>query len=1169
MVALPTSFAAAPVQNCVDTAASESDAVAVARRCDRAVEVSSLASETVKVVANPDGRLVLEQYVVPVRVRRGPEWVKVDTDLTVHDGRPVPKAAAVDVRFSRGGTDPLATVMAAGGSVSMSWAGPLPAPVINGDTAVYPEVLPGVDLRVRATATGFTQVLVVKNAAAAANKKLRAIRYGWASDGLAVASRADGGIDVKDATGRVVLSGAPGSMWDSSSGVTARGLAAASTAELAGDRARQAPVRLTLSSGALTVTPDAGMLTDPATVFPLFIDPPLDAVRNRWGYANDGGNNRNDGIARVGKNPDGSGAYRSYFEFDVSPFAGKNVYDTRFYIHAVHTSPCDPTPVSLWVTDNIDAGVNGTRTTWAPPMSAGNWADEKSVEANADCGDQSPVSVEFGHYLFYHVRWRADRSIPTMTVALATYNQSGYGEGVDYWKKFNPTTAKLTVKYNTAPDVPAFVPHPTTTDCFQVCGSATTASSSTTQGQGWWKLNETSGTVAADAASPPHPATIAGTVRWGDGGAVFDGGGDLYTTGPVLDTTKSFTISAWAKLTDNSVWRSVLNQDANSAAGFTLQYDKGVDRWSFILFHSDTDGTTSTYANSAATPTLNAWTHLVGVFDLGRKHMRLYVNGVLEHQVFRDSNIASNGVLTIGRSKHASQVKNYFLGGIDNVQVYQRAITTADVSALYADGRGGGALNISPAVVRTVTPTLSARVLDPEPDAQVSTGFEVRTAPSETATQVHWTNELGPHASGTTVTTLVPAGKLSPGSTYYWRAYSKDEEPWNSDWSPFYALRVDTSAPAPGTPPITSPQYPERQWGPRVGDPGTFTFSSTGTDAIQFEWWVDNGTHTTVPATGSGPVTAQVTWTPSTDMVHTMQVRAKDQAGNVSNTATYQFWVTPSPNIYSHWTLDEASGGTAADSGNAPTNGGALSPLTLSGAGVAFAPGGVADPAGTPTNSLLFSGDGAAAAARPVLDTTKAFTAMAWVKPTDLTTDRTVLSQDGAAASRFQLHFDRQANAGNGGWCASMRAADGSAPTTVCTTGASVGLPSTTDWVHLAVVYQPALASQQLRVYVMGDPRSCAPSETAAITFTGTWSATGAFVVGRAKAAGPRASTGAAASTTCGRSSARCPAPRSARRPSRDGLIEIENGGTDNAIDKVGAPDGVARGGGTERDPAR
>lgn len=1100
-VALPQPAAAAPAGGCVAAERSETGAVAVAKRCSHDVEVSSRTSETVRVVARPDGRLMWEQHVVPVRVRHGGGWVPVDTGLAVRDGRPAPKATVVDVRFSRGGTDPLVTIAAAGGSASMSWPESLPAPVIDGDTAVYRQVLPGIDLRLRATATGFTQVLVVKDAAAAANPKLRAIRYGWSDAGLALAARADGGFDVTDTSGRVVLAGAPGSMWDSSPGVSTHGAAPRSTAEAAGDRARQAPVRLAVSSGALTVTPDARMLTDPATVFPLFIDPPVDAHKNRWGYANNNANNRNDGVARVGRNPDGSGVFRSYFEFDVSLLQGKSVYDARFYINLVHTSPCAATPVSLWTTGFMTAGVNGTRAEWAPQMYA--WLDEKNGEANTGCGDPSPVPMEFGRNLTEQARWWIANQ-GRMTLGLATYNQSGYGEGVDYWKKFDPATAKLTLWYNTPPAVPAFVPHPTTTDCYQVCGSATGVSSTTTQGQGWWRLNETSGTVAADAASPPHPATVAGTVGWADGGAVFDGGGDLHTTGPVLDTTRSFTISAWAKLADNSVWRSVLNQDAGSAAGFTLQFDKGMDRWSFILFDSDTDGTTSTYANSAAPPTLNAWTHLVGVFDRDRKHMRLYVNGSMESEMARDGNIAAGGALTIGRSRHASTNKNHFRGAIDNVQVYQRAVTTADVSALYGAGRGGGALHIDPAVVRTLTPTLSARVSDPEPGAQLWSEFEVRTAPSETATLLYLTGGMGPHASGSTLTATLPAGKLTSGGTYYWRAYSVDELSWSSGWSPFHAVHVDTGPPALASSPITSAQYPQRQWGARVGDQGTFTLSSTGTDAVEFEWWVDNGPHATATASGSGPRTASVTWTPAIDMVHTMRARAKDRAGNVSGTAEYQFWVTPSPNLHSHWTLDEASGSNAADSGNATVNGGSLSPLTLSDTGVAFAPDGVADQAGNPTNRLLFTGDGAATASRPVLDTTKAFTAMAWVKPSDLTTDRTILSQDGAVSSRFQLHFDRQANGGNGGWCASMRATDdaATAPTTVCTTGTAVGLPSTADWMHVAIVYQPALASQQLRLYVMGDPRSCSPAETAATTFTGAWSATGALVVGRAKTAG-------------------------------------------------------------------
>ncbi|MBQ1010614.1 hypothetical protein KBX53_06565, partial [Micromonospora sp. M51] len=137
--------AAAP---CVAEAASPAQALGVAKDCARPVVVSSSRSEYTQVTAQPDGRLRFESGVVPQWTRR-PDgtWVDVDLDLgRGSDGRVRPAASAAEVAFSGGGTAPLATLTRDGETLTVGWPAALPAPVLAGDTATYPEVLPGVDL---------------------------------------------------------------------------------------------------------------------------------------------------------------------------------------------------------------------------------------------------------------------------------------------------------------------------------------------------------------------------------------------------------------------------------------------------------------------------------------------------------------------------------------------------------------------------------------------------------------------------------------------------------------------------------------------------------------------------------------------------------------------------------------------------------------------------------------------------------------------------------------------------------------------------------------------------------------------------------------------------------------------------------------------------------------
>lgn len=83
--------------------------------------------------------------------------------------------------FSGGGVAPFARMTSGGKELAVSWPAPLPAPGLELDTAVYREVLPGVDLRVTAAVQGFSHVLLVKDRVAAANPALPQTRPGAAS----------------------------------------------------------------------------------------------------------------------------------------------------------------------------------------------------------------------------------------------------------------------------------------------------------------------------------------------------------------------------------------------------------------------------------------------------------------------------------------------------------------------------------------------------------------------------------------------------------------------------------------------------------------------------------------------------------------------------------------------------------------------------------------------------------------------------------------------------------------------------------------------------------------------------------------------------------------------------------------------------------------------------
>ncbi|MFE1322093.1 LamG-like jellyroll fold domain-containing protein [Kitasatospora phosalacinea] len=151
------------------------------------------------------------------------------------------------------------------------------------------------------------------------------------------------------------------------------------------------------------------------------------------------------------------------------------------------------------------------------------------------------------------------------------------------------------------------------------------------------------------------------------------------TPGQVIDTTKSYSVSAWAYLTNTNGWSTVVAQSAGSASTFYLQYNKTYNAWTFVSPSNDSASPTAWYTAYAKTPpALNTWTHLVATYDASTQTMSLYVDGKLAATATNPTPLASTGPLTIGSSKTG----DYFPGRISDVQTWNSALPPAAVTAL-------------------------------------------------------------------------------------------------------------------------------------------------------------------------------------------------------------------------------------------------------------------------------------------------------------------------------------------------------------------------------------------------------------------------------------------------------------------------------------------------------
>ncbi|MFG2055216.1 LamG domain-containing protein [Micromonospora sp. NPDC048930] len=469
LVAPPSVEAAAPsaAPPSPAVAPDAASAAAQAKRSGQRVEVASARTELTQVFANPSGGFTAESAVVPQRVRRADgSWADIDLSLRPAAGVLRPVAAVADVRFSAGGKGPAVTLVRQGKSLTLSWPGGLPKPTVSGDSATYPEVLPGADLVLRATRTGFTHVFAVKTAQAAANPALRTLRFDLGGDARVVRGP-DGGLTAVAGT-EVLAKAEPAVMWDSNTTPTPAAHPAAdgeshgggrpsrSTAAAPGDVAKTAAVGVEVAGGELVLRPDTALLSR-AAAYPVFIDPAWSTGKSRWAYAtNNNTNNTDTSVARVGRDPDSGKIYRSYFDFPLSSMKGKHIESAYVQMKLDHSWSCDNTPTYMY----HSAGISTTpRTTWAPKLNSLKSSAQSHANEGYGCADspQPDMTVNFtGSGVTGIVQSHATSGLGNITFGFCACSATdGTGESTtDRWKKWFPDNAKLVVDYDSIPGAP-------------------------------------------------------------------------------------------------------------------------------------------------------------------------------------------------------------------------------------------------------------------------------------------------------------------------------------------------------------------------------------------------------------------------------------------------------------------------------------------------------------------------------------------------------------------------------------------------------------------------------------------------------------------------------------------------------------------------------------------
>jgi hypothetical protein len=200
-------------------------------------------------------------------------------------------------------------------------------------------------------------------------------------------------------------------------------------------------------------------------------------------------------------------------------------------------------------------------------------------------------------------------------------------------------------------------------------------------GNACWSMNEGSGATAADACGSSTLSTVNAPtwVPGVSGSALHFNGVDSYaeTAAPVVDTTKDYSVSAWVTLDAlPSNYATAVSEDGRATANpFYLQYGQG--NFGFSL-------PGNVRATTAVNPVLGRWYHLVGVRNQATDQLQLYLDGTLVATTVGGVDGVGTGVLPVGRAKYAGVKGDFWNGAVDEVKVFNHALTAAEVAAIYA-----------------------------------------------------------------------------------------------------------------------------------------------------------------------------------------------------------------------------------------------------------------------------------------------------------------------------------------------------------------------------------------------------------------------------------------------------------------------------------------------------
>jgi hypothetical protein len=424
----------------------------------------------------------------------------------------------------------------------------------------------------------------------------------------------------------------------------------------------------------------------------------------------------------------------------------------------------------------------------------------------------------------------------------------------------------------------------------------------------FWKLDEGSGTTAADSAG-----SATGQLRNGAawttgrlGNAVSFDGTDDFIALPNLDVSGStLTLSAWVKNTafPNNIDQRFISKstDAAEQSHYWLLSHSNAQGQNRLRFRLRTGTHTTTLIASSGELPLNQWYHAAATYD--GANMRLYLNGALVGTASKTGTIATNANVPVNIARSPDGT-NYLRGTIDDVRIYRRALSASEIAALASAATSDTSPPSQPSALKATTVS--------------STRIDLTWTASTDNVGVTGYRVLRNGSPLTTVTTPSYSDTgLTPSTTYQYAVDAFDAAGNRSSASA--TVSAATLAGADTTPPVISDVTASSVTA--SGATITWTTNEAATSRVDFGATTSYGSSAAPSGQRTNHSVALSGLSAST--LYHYKVTSVDAAGNQRQSGDFTFTTAAAPSPppsgggggeIARWTMNEAGGATARDS---------------------------------------------------------------------------------------------------------------------------------------------------------------------------------------------------------------------------------------------------------------